>query len=247
MTKKRTLSVIAIFALMVVLPLLTATLARNDFKIRIKALEDDTPHNVVVSDIRSTSFRVSWVTERSVIGGILLSDGVRLVESSDTSYHSINVVGLKSSTQYSYKLLSGTKPFEKEEGGDYVVDTSSIIEGDETYLVYGQVFSPDGYSFQQGGVITIKLSDETLTSQVLSTIINETGGYQFDLGELLSEDSNEKFPYKAKVDAVFGVYISHDQEIVEKRYTLDFTTNRQIQNIYLGEVNIDVIPAIEGL
>jgi hypothetical protein len=247
MTRKRTLSVIAIFALMVILPLLTATLIRNDFKIRIKALEDDTPHNVVVSDIRDASFRVSWITERSVIGGILLSDGVRFVESTDTSYHSINIVGLKQSTQYSFQLLSGTKPFEKEGGGDYVVKTSSVAEGDETYLVYGQVFSPDGYSFQQGGVITFQLSDEILTSQVLSTIINETGGYQFDLGELQSEALDKKFSYKAKVDVVFGIYAGHDQGIVEKRYTLDFTTNRQIPNIYLGEVNIDVIPAIEGL
>lgn len=246
MQKKRTLTMVGFLALLIALPLLTGVLAKSGFELRISALEDDTPRNVVVSDVRDTSFRVSWITERSVIGGVVLSDGSKFLENDASSYHTITVTNVSASTSYLFKVMSGTKEFGKEEGDDYSVTTASVASSGEKFLVYGQVFSPDGYSFQQGGVITLQLYDGAQTSQVLSAVINEAGGYQFDLGGMLVEDLNATFSYTSKSDATFNVYISHTEGPVEKRYTVDFAINRQVPNLYLGEASIDLLPAIEG-
>lgn len=246
MNKKQTISLILIFALLISIPIITGVFQKSGFELRISALEDDEPSNVIVSNIKDSSFRVVWITERETIGGVLLSDGVQFMENEKTSYHIIDVTGLEASTTYSFKLLSGSKQTGQEDGSDYTVETTSIDVTEENFLIYGQVFSADGFSFQQGGVISLELSNSTLESQTVSSVINETGGYQFDLGGLISKDLDRNYPYKDKATANLKVFISHDQQGVEKSFTVDFSTNRQIPNIYLGEVNIDIIPAIDG-
>ncbi|MDD3648118.1 MAG: fibronectin type III domain-containing protein [Candidatus Dojkabacteria bacterium] len=246
MNKKKILPLFSLLALLLVIPVAMAYFQRGGFNLRISALEEDEPTNIVISDTTGESFRVSWITQREVIGGILLSDGTRFSESDKTSYHVIDAVGLKPSMSYSFKILSDSKEFSSEAGGDYTHRTASLPKGTQKFLIYGQVFSPDGFSFQQGGVITMQLSNEVMTSDILSTTINETGGYQFDLGNILDKNNLRSFPYRTKSDATLVVFISHEDQPVSKQFTLDFSTNRQVPNIYLGEVNIDILPAIEG-
>ncbi len=246
MKKNKTLSLLTLIGLLVAIPVVTGMFQRSGFELRISALEEDEPRNVVISDIKSTSFRVSWVTERQVIGGILMESGTQFNENTKSSYHTIEVTGLKASTTYTFNLLSDAKAWPMETGEDYTNRTSSMPVTDETFLVYGQVFSPDGFSFQQGGVISMQLIGGGYTSQIVSTIVNETGGYQFDLGGLQNDSLTRNFPYKQEVEADLKVYIAHDQQGVEKTFSIDFLSQRQIQNIYLGEVNIDIIPGIEG-
>ncbi|MBN2015826.1 hypothetical protein JW766_03255 [Candidatus Dojkabacteria bacterium] len=246
MNKKQKISLLVVVALLIMIPVVTGIFQRSGFEIRISALEEDDPRNTAISDIKDTSFKVCWITEREVIGGVLLSDGTRFSESDKTSYHSVTVTGLESVRVYEFKLLSGTKEFTTEAGSDYSVTTASVSGTGDDFLIYGQVFSPDGYSFQQGGVLTLVLEETGKESQVLATTINETGGYQFNLGRLLANTLDRDFPYKKKVNVTLNVFISFEQQAVEKKYTVDLTSNRQIPNVYLGEVNIDIIPGIEG-
>jgi len=246
MKKNKTLSLLTLVGLLVAIPVVTGVFQRSGFELRISALEEDEPRNVVISDVKSTSIKVSWVTERQVIGGILLENGTQFNESTKSSYHTIDVTGLKASTTYTFKLLSDAKAWTMETGSDYSIKTSSMPASSEKFLVYGQVFSPDGFSFQQGGVISMQLVSGSETSQIVSAVINETGGYQFDLGGLQNDSLIRSFAYKQEVEATLKVYIAHDQEGVEKTYSIDFLSQRQIQNIYLGEVNIDIIPGVVG-
>jgi len=246
MQRKKTFQLFVVLGLLITLPLATAYFARQGFELRISALEDDTPTHVVISDVSGNSFRVSWITERAVIGGILLSSQDRFAEDSKSSYHSIEIPGLKTSTEYKFELLSGTKEFKADDEKQYSVMTNGAVSTGKSYLVYGQVFSPDGFSVQQGGIITMRLESDTLSSQILSTTINEAGGYQFDIAGLLSKSLSRNYPYQTKVTAVLTVYISHEKTQVEKRHTVDFSINRQIPIVYLGDVNIDLIPAIDG-
>jgi hypothetical protein len=246
MDRKRILPLLSMFAFLVILAILPVVIQQSGFELRISALESDKPVNVVISDVASDSFSISWITEREVIGGVKLSDGTQFSESDRTSYHTVKVSGLTMSGEYSFKLLSGTKEFTQENGSDYLQKIASVSSTDEPFLISGQVFSPDGYSFQQGGIITLEFSSSIAESQVLSTVINETGGYQFDLGGTLGKNLDQIYPYKRESEVTFDIIISHDHEGVEKKYTVDFSVNRQVPNIYLGEVNIDVIPGIEG-
>lgn len=245
MNRKNYLSLFVVLGLLVTLPIITASLAKQGFEIRISALEDDSPQKVVVSDVGSDSFRVTWLTEREVIGGVKV-EGSSFYENEKTSFHTIEVNSLRSGTLYSFILLSDSKEFLAEEGKSYDVTTSTVSLKNGDFLVYGQVFSPDGYTFQQGGIITIFLSNDLGESQVLSSIINETGGYQFNLGNVRLDDFSGLFDYKGNVSATFTIYTSFDSPEFEKVFPVDFSTNRQIPNIYLGDVNIDVIPAIDG-
>lgn len=246
MKKNKTLTLFLLFGLLITIPLVTGVLQKSGFELRISALENDEPSNVIVSDIKENSFKVTWITEREVIGGISITNGTQFNENDSSSYHTIDIIGLKPSTIYTFKLLSNTKSWTKEDGSDYSVKTSGTITSKEKFLIYGQVFSADGYSFQQGGIISMQLRSGTLNSELVSAIINETGGYQMNIGGVLSDGLDRTFPYEGDNDVVFKIYITNDQTAIEKNYTINFVNNRQIPNIYLGEVNIDIIPGVEG-
>ncbi len=240
---KKLTQIFFVLGLFLILLLATIYLAQNNFELRISALEDDTPTHVVITDITESSFRISWITERKVIGGIDVINGDKVLDRDSTSFHSLNFKGLKPGTKYEFKLLSGTKEFKNP---SYSVSTSSTSLTEENFLVYGQVFDPNGVSFQQGGIMTLKLAKDNLKSQKLSTAINEAGGFSFNLGRLQDENLQRSFPYRDKVDALFEVFISSEGGTIEKKYTIDFSENRQIPNIYLGDVELDVIPSIDG-
>jgi len=245
MNRKNFLSLFVVAGLLIALPILTGALARQGFEIRISALEDDAPKQVTISDITATSFRVSWITEREVIGGVKL-DGTSLYEDAKASFHSVEVTSLTPRTSYTFVLLSDSSEFSQENGAGYSVQTAGQTFTNGDFLVYGQVFSPDGYTFQQGGLITLTLSAGDMKSQLISTIINETGGYQFNLGNISTENFASLFNYRQNVSASFTVYTSYDSPEIGKVFPVDFNSTRQIPNIYLGDVNIDVIPAVEG-
>lgn len=246
MKKRNVLPMIIVLALLIAIPVITGYFQRSGFELRISALEEDEPRNVQISDIKETSFKVTWITEREVIGGVSLKSGGKTFEEDSKSYHEVIISGLQRANSYKFVLLSGSTEYQKSEGIDYIVKTASAQIGDDQYLIYGQVFSPDGFSFQQGGILTLEMKKSSGKSQLVSTVINETGGYKIDLGGLLDQNLAQSFDYRQISEAVFQIYISHNQEGVEKRYTVNFSENRQIPNIYLGEVNIDIIPAIDG-
>jgi hypothetical protein len=246
MKTKKTFQFVVVVALLITLPLVTGMLARSGFELRISALEDDTPRHVTITDIRGDSFKVSWITERPVIGGILFTTGERFVENDRTSNHSIAIPGLLSNTEYTFKMLSGSKEFKAENDKNYSVTTGSDTNAESPFLIYGQVFSPDGYTVQQGGIVILQLENASVKSQLVSTTINEAGGYQIDIAGMLSNNLARLYPYKTKSTAIVTVYYSHEEKQVIKRFAVDLSTNRQIPPVYLGDVNIDIIPAIDG-
>lgn len=244
MDTKKTLTIIGFVALLITVPIATGILQNQDFELRISALQSDEPTKVLVSDLKGSSFRVSWITERPVLGAVELADGTQFFEEEKVSFHSVRVNGLDENTVYDYSLLSDSKKFSDPTWPE--AQTAVVRESESNYLVYGQVFSPDGYSFQQEGLITLQLEKGPDKSQILSTKLNETGGYQFDIAGILNNARTEKFDFEEDVNVYLTVYVSHEMEPIEKIYPVNFTQTRQIPNMYLGEVNIDVIPAIDG-
>lgn len=247
MQSKKFFSFFVVIGLLVLLPVITVTLANQGFEIRISALEDDTPNNIVTTNVSNDSFSVSWITERPVIGGIKLADGTVFYEDDAASYHSLTVTGVNPDSIMQFTVLSGDKEFNRDNGSPYSVQTAQMSPTDDTFLVYGQVFSPDGFSFQQEGIVVLQLESATGKSQEISTLVNETGGYQVDLGGLLSSDLTRNFPYRGLATLTVTVYVSHEDPGVEKSFPINFSQVRQIPNVYLGDVNVDVIPAIEGI
>lgn len=242
------MTALTIIVVAVSIPLTLLILQSGNLDLRIKAFDSPEPKNVVVTDVTGDSFRVSWTTEKEVSGGIMLVGSTRapLLDNEPTSYHSLVVKNLEVNKTYKFRLLSEGEEFSNGLV-DYNASTAKIAVAKDNYLVYGQVFSEDGFSFQQGGLITFLIEDNNQRSQVLSQVLNEAGGFQINLDGLLEENLDSRFNYLTTLDLEVKVYLQDSEEPINRNYTIDFTSGRQLPNIYLGDVEFNEIPGINGL
>jgi hypothetical protein len=233
-----------IFSLVMVaisLPLSVYILKNGNLDFTIEAFLNDEPQNVVISDIKASSFKVSWYTDRPVTGLLRLNNSLEPIsETQDTKFHEIVVAYLDPSAGYQFQLLSNGTLFDNT----YFVTTFSSDRVESAHYVYGQVFSEDGVTAQKGGIVYLTLQSDR-DSQELAAIINETGGFLFNLADLKDNNGNA-FDHFGDLDVIIRVYTSYDKEIVEKRFTLNLSTQRQIPNIYLADPGLDIIPGIAG-
>ena len=246
MKAKNFFSTLILLAMLVIIPVSTTILLNNGFEMRISALESDEPTNVFITDIKDKSFKVVWITEKEVIGQVKLADSSIFSEDISTSYHSVFVTGLTPSTRYTFKLISNAKEFLDKNGNEYSLRTASFGAKESNFLIYGQVFSVDGKTVQQFGLITLELNNGYNTSQTVSSLINENGGFQMNLGGMLTDDLSSQFSLYGVNENIFNVYVTNKDTSIEKRVSLDYSVSRQIPNIYLGDISIDVMPGIEG-
>lgn len=221
---------------------------RGDLNFKFSAFLSDIPEDVVITDVSTDSFRVTWLTGEEVTGGVTIKNVTLppFLEEADTSFHSIEVTGLTPGTNYEFALTSNGTEY-LSDGVNYQVKTAtqqSIVQSN--FLVFGQVFAKDGLTTQSGGTISLVLYKDDIASQPKSAIINETGGYQIDLQGMLDQQLSRTFPYLSELDIELTVYTLDSDLPVTKKFTWDLTKSRQIPNIYLGEVSVDVIPGVDG-
>lgn len=244
MNKSRNiLSFLGVALLAISLPISLYILKTGNLDFRISAFESDEPVHVVISDVTNNTFKVSWITEKPVYGAVKLTNNVEpITESTSTSYHTVTIKNLDPASNYQFQMLSNGKAFEKT----YSVKSAAISNTNANQWIYGQIFAKDGVSTQRGGTISVTLTTGSNTSQVLSTVINETGGYKINLGSVLNSALSSAFNTKTSTTLTFLIYSEFDTEPVKKTFTLDLSKESQIPNIYLGDINIDVIPGVPG-
>ncbi len=240
---KNLLTFLTVALLAITLPISLYILRTGSFDFRISAFESDEPVHVLISDVKSDSFQVTWITEKPVYGAIKTISSLQPVtESLITSNHSIIVKNVEPNSDITFQILSDGKSFETL----YTVSTPSISNLQSNQWIFGQVFAKDGVSTQRGGIVSLQLEQGQNRSQLLSTTINETGGYKFNLGSLLNEQLNQEFNTKTSVNLRFLIYSEFNSEPIEKIFTLDLSKEIQVPNIYLADINIDIIPGIES-
>jgi hypothetical protein len=245
------LGLITLIVLAVSIPITLFILQGSNLDFRFMAFLSDEPQGVILSDIKNDSFKINWVTEKKLSGGVKIFDfngNEYIVYGQEpTSYHSIQIDKATPSTQYQFVILSDGVEYSNQ-GNPYIIRTADFTPNDaNNFLVYGQVFSQNGINFQQGGLVTLTLVDGNgVRSQLVANSLNAIGGYQLNLKNLMNEALSSKFMVQSEVDAIITIYLSDGSEPVQKRYTLNFSFNRQLPNIYLGDINIDIIPGIEG-
>jgi len=242
------LTMATIIVVAISIPVTLIILQSGNLDLRIKAFDDPTPQDVLVTDVKDDSFRVSWTTEKPVQGGVKLVGDERapLIEERESSYHSLVVERLLRNTEYKFRLLS-----DGEEYGDgldnYKAKTVNIIVADGNYLIYGQIFAENGFSFQQEGMVSLVITDGNEKSQKTSQILNEAGGFQMNLYGLLNSSQTGSFNYAKNVDLEFKVYLVENDEPLTRKFTVDLSSTRQLPGIYLGDVSFKTIPGIDGL
>lgn len=236
---KNIFSFILVIALVIAIPISIYILKNGNLDFRINAFKSDEPKHVTIGNVTNDSFTVTWITEKPVYGGIKLTKNLEpITELETTSFHSVEVKGLYPTNDYTFKIISDGIVYEKE----YTVKTAEISLNNPNRWVFGQVFDTTGIQSQRGGSISLTLDNHGNRSQVLTSTINENGGYKFNVSNVLDSALRTHFQIDGLIDLEFKIFTDIDTAPITKRFTYNIERNIQIPNIYLGDVVIDTIP-----
>jgi len=236
---KKTSSIASLAIIAVSVPITIAVLNSGTFNFKINALLNDKPKNVVISDISGDSAYVTWETEKSVIGMVKLTGSNKIfTEKTSSSFHLIELNTLTTTTKYTFSVYSDGSIYNDN---SYTVSTSNTVSNPNKtpFMIFGQVFGINGTTVQQEGLIYITVSDGKNISQKIPALLNKSGGFQVDI-------SNLNFDYQKSVEVTLLTYYDSVKDPIQKEFTLDLSKTRQIPNIYLGDVEISVIPGVNG-
>ena len=242
----RLTAIVTILFLVIAIPVTVYLLQNQKFNFQINAFLNDEPQSVNVVDKKGSSVEITWMTEKSVIGMVRITGEVNNVtlEKTSSNFHSLKITNLQPGKDYSFILLSDGVEYTKPE---YNFKTASFLDAAGTpYIVYGQVFGTDGVSLQSSGIAYIKLKTGDIESEKIPAVLNKVGGFQADLMGILTNSQNGLFGFKNAVDISVEIYYAIGKPSITKVFTMDLSNNHQIPNIYLGDVNIDIIPGVNG-
>lgn len=163
-------------------------LFENASRSQSRASGSEQPKNIQLTNISSTSFTVTWLTDSPATGTVRLSvSALRSTTAFDdrdtngklTSYqaHSVTVRSLSPNTNYSLKILSNGKSY-GDNGKPLSVHTAPTIGKGSSGLepAYGTIMTPSG-SPANGALVYLTLEG----GQLLSTITNTSGSWLITL------------------------------------------------------------------
>jgi hypothetical protein len=236
-------SFLVVLVLALAIPMIIYVLQTQNFDFKISAFLNDEPQIVKVSGVNGSSFTVTWFTEKEVVGGVKINNANQSVifESKATTNHLLTIKNLNPNSNYQYSLYSDGKEYTS---ADYQLTTNAITVGaGKTNIIYGQVFNEQGTGVQKGGLVMLRLKNSQ-TSRYIAAVINQAGGFQVDLAGLLSENGQNEFDTNTQSDIEVNIYFDVKKTPIIKKFTLNPSVVKQIPNIYLGDVNIDVMPGV---
>jgi hypothetical protein len=208
---------------------------------------------VRIANVRDTGFSISWVTSVPAHGWINFGTTTALGEFApdnrgativDDTHHA-TVTNLKPNTTYYFDLMSdGT--VDSNNGAHYRVTTGPTLSLPTSDVIYGQVFKRDGRTPADGALVYVTVSDKDGkgspgSSALLSTIVDRSGYWQTNLGNLRLGALGGYFAYSASSDVLsIEVEAAADGGI---KQTMDTTphapvthltlTSQQQRNFYL--------------
>lgn len=219
-------------------------LARSTLKLTSSASPDETPQNMRITNIKESSFTVTYTTSKAVLGtisyGTATPDQTALDER-DTgtpkqyTEHSIVVKGLKPSTPYTFSILSGGSTFFND-GKLFTAMTAPHIEGGGTkQKITGTILKAD--STKASGVL-VYITAKNL--QVLSTLTRNDGTYIFPLDEMrtstlteyagLTDDTTLQIAAVSNASSSNASFLLQDPSVppLTLSQNYDFTLGREI-------------------
>lgn len=105
------------------------------------------PVNLQVSNIRDTSFTVSWTTAANEIGQVKLLDGPTFNDDRGASFssvtHYVTLSGLQTNHAYAFDVISGGSTYNNN-NAHWTVKTGPTLAPPTPDLVIGRVRNPDG-------------------------------------------------------------------------------------------------------
>jgi immune inhibitor A len=170
---------------------------------------------VEVTNVRDTSFTVSWITDIPSDGHVNYgTDSANLdqtayddrgAETSDDT-HYVELLGLTPETTYYFDVVSdGT--VDDNNGDHYSVTTGPTLDLPSSDTIYGQVFKEDGTTPAEGTIVYITLKDNdglgsSNQAAKMSSLVDSNGYWTTNLGNARLADLSAYFEYSASGDSV---------------------------------------------
>jgi len=153
-----------------------------------RAGEDPTPHDIVVSNVTSSSLTISWITDKSVNGYVIpVLNGTEQNPMLDKrgdgkrKTHYVEVKGLEPSTKYSFIIVSDEEKYTKGSSGPYEFTTASVME--DTPVPSYALGTVAGSNIKDA-VVYITLEDKS--SYPVSVDLPQSGNWTVELSLLRS-------------------------------------------------------------
>ncbi len=160
-----------------------------------KAGPSESPKNLKISNLASSTFSVSWTTDTPLTGLIKYSeDPVRIttpagdvrdqISGTSQSYnnHTVNVSGLSASKTYYFVIISGSGTYD-DNGKPFQVRTATQAIAPPEDIIFGKVVRDSGDAVN-GGIVFV----EAEGGQTLSTITKTDGTWRLNLANSRDKD-----------------------------------------------------------
>lgn len=179
---------------------LTSTLVGRQTNFIGQAAPTNIPREVRITNVGSSSFTVSYVTETDVVGtlsfgkdqnfGLLAFD--ERGKSLSSSVHSIKVNNLSPSTRYFFSILSGGETF-LNNNLPYEATTGPTLPQEKPSggFIVGKIMNTNGETLKQGLVYA-----NVGSSQTYSAVLKQDGTYSISLEGIRSNDLSSYFDFK---------------------------------------------------
>jgi hypothetical protein len=169
--------------------------------------------DVQVSNVRATSFTVSWITDGEVTGRIVYASAPTTL--TETAYdvrgpsfeddtHYVTVAQLADETSFYFDVVSGAIT-DNNGGAHYQVTTGPVLGPTSSHTVYGQVFKSDGSTTASGAIVYITLADNDGSGSAgqaapMSALSGYGGYWNANLGNARTQTLGAYFTYSASGD-----------------------------------------------
>ena len=194
-----------------------AEVLRADGKVKAAIAE------VKVTNVRDTSFTVSWSTNVMATGWV--NYGTSSANTStglstslnQTAYddcganaigknHHVTIHGLSPQTTYYFEVVSGAT-VDDHEDSYYQAITGPTLELPASDSIYGRVFEEDGLTPAEGVIVYVILRDadgvgDPGEAGVMSALVDSEGWWHANLGNARLADGSNVFAYSAAGDVV---------------------------------------------
>lgn len=199
------------------------------------------PKNIKITNISDSKVSVSWTTETATTGALEYgSVGDKLTnkmsDERDTAAqvgtyqtHHVTLIGLQPSTQYAFRILTGTKPTRFDNNGSpYTTTTGPVIGATPTSVnFYGTVELPSKQS-SEGALVYVTLPGGAPTS----TLVHSGGTYAVTISTMRTTDLRTYLTYDP-LTTVATVEVDNGQE--HSTATVALTNSAPVPLITLGQ------------